>query len=106
MQCQRIEAETRASRNKSEVYFSSLAAELPEYGQEGEDLAKSKASQMRNNEFLLEINAVPSHYIQFVNFLFTAKKTFDDRIFPASASSIIWGGSPAENDWARLADMN
>lgn len=27
-------------------------------------------------------------------------------MFPASATSIIWGGSHSENDWARLSDMN
>jgi hypothetical protein len=106
MECQRIEGDVRVSRNKSEVYFSNLSTQLPEFAHDCEDLAKSKASQMRNNEFLLEIKTVPSQYIEFVNFLFVGKKQFEDRIFPASASSIIWGGGQAENDWARLSDMN
>jgi hypothetical protein len=67
---------------------------------------KSKASVLRNNEFLQEIKSVPSHYVEFVNYLFVEKKKFEDKIFPASASSIIWGGGQPENDWARLSDMS
>jgi hypothetical protein len=31
---------------------------------------------LRNNEFLLELNALPSHYAEFVNYLFVSKAKF------------------------------
>jgi hypothetical protein len=84
-----------------------MGAHLPHFTHnELEDLKRSKASVLRNNEFLLELNTIPSQYAEFVNHLFINKLKFEDKVFPANASSIIWGGGEAENDWARISDMD
>lgn len=37
---------------------------------------KSKASLLRNNEFLIELKTVPSQYVEYANYLFVEKKKF------------------------------
>lgn len=76
MQCQKINPNNKI-KNKSEIYFNNMGAELPEFTHgDPQDLMKSKASLLRNNEFLIELKMVPSHYVEFVNYLFVEKKKF------------------------------
>lgn len=49
MQCQNINPNNKL-KNKSEIYFNNMGAELPEFTQaDPQDLMKSKASLLRNN---------------------------------------------------------
>lgn len=76
MQCQNINPNNKL-KNKSEIYFNNMAAELPEFTHsDPQDLMKSKASLLRNNEFLIELKTVPSQYIEYANHLFVEKKKF------------------------------